>query len=111
MIPIQYKCKHCQREETILAEIGAKAANHRPCKCPKAMTRATSDREIVRLERAATCRPSNEAYERRMRHCESCEVPIGIMTRRWFWERYVLNEWSCPTCGQPAVYQAYGWAA
>jgi hypothetical protein len=43
------------------------------------MERKTGDMEIVRMERAARCAPSNTDEAVRMRHCERCEVPIGTM--------------------------------
>lgn len=108
-IPVRYKCNKCIREKTVLYPIGGKITHHMVCECRSPMERKTTDAEIVRLERAAICRPSNEDHTRRMRHCESCEIPLGTMTRRQFLRRYVRNQGLCDACGRPAVYAAYPW--
>ena len=55
-----------------------------------------NDREIAVIDRINRCAEANMADGVRMRHCESCEVPVGTMTREAF---YRLRE--CPTCGKP----------
>ena len=122
-IPVRYKCtgKNCTRTRVVLMRVGEKLpAYFIPCKCVSTMARSTSDHEITRLERAARCRPFNEALGRRMRFCECCEVPLGVMTLRQFKRRYVTTEGLCPVCSgryaigrkrdlQFVVNDAYSW--
>ena len=51
-------------------------------------------REAIDNQRILKCRPINEDPETRMRHCESCEVPIGTMSLDVF-----NATQSCPVCG------------
>ena len=53
------------------------------------MTNALGVNESIRR-----CSESNTGNGRRMRHCETCQVPIGIMSRRSF-----LKATKCPVCG------------
>ena len=47
----------------------------------------------LRIQRCAT---ANEDKATRMRHCEHCEVPVGVLTfKRWMRKRV------CPVCGKP----------
>ena len=50
-------------------------------------------REAADNARIARCRPINEDPEPRMRHCESCEVPVGIMSLGAFEALSI-----CPKC-------------
>ena len=55
-----------------------------------------NDKERAVLDRIQRCAEANTADGMRMRHCESCEVPVGTMKREAF---YRMGE--CPTCGNP----------
>ena len=53
-------------------------------------------REAISNQRIACCRPINEDPEPRMRHCESCEVPVGILSLKAFDQLC-----TCTICGKP----------
>jgi len=55
-----------------------------------------NEREIATLERINRCSGANTAHGVRMRHCESCEVPVGTMLLEDF---YRLRE--CTACKKP----------
>ena len=55
-----------------------------------------NDREMVILNRIKRCAEANTAEGERMRHCESCEVPVGTMTVDAF-----FDVGTCETCGKP----------
>ena len=38
-----------------------------------------------------------------MRFCDSCKVPMGIMTRMEYAERFIHHKGLCPLCGKPAI--------
>lgn len=45
---------------------------------------------------------ANLMQGRHMRYCETCEVAVGIMSRKEWFDRFIEREGLCPVCGKSA---------